>query len=184
MDKRGLKKLSNAFTLGLSLLMSNSACAESSDLLLDDSFKAALIYKITKFVHWPQSTQAESSHFLFCLLNNGQAPAAFDKLETQRLFQKTIKVRSFKRSDMVDPACKVLYIPPSKAVFIDDILNHLRHRPILTVGEHVNFARRGGMIALGTHQGKVKFFINNARAEAAGIKVSATLLQLSTIVTE
>jgi hypothetical protein len=55
----------------------------------------------------------------------------------------------------------------------------LAGRPVLTVGADDAFAREGGMIALRTIEGRVRFEVNLAAATRAGLKVSARMLDLA-----
>lgn len=158
--------------------------AHSEERELDNSFKAALVYKITTFVRWPQNTVQTPRNFHICLLDDGLTTDAFSKLENKQIFKRPILVSSFRRSDMVNLNCSVLYISPSKIAFMDDIIGNLKNRPLLTIGESKRFSERGGMIAMEINQGKIKFFINKAQLDKAGLKASASLLQLSTIVNE
>lgn len=166
----------------VSSLQQHYAHAEEREL--DNSFKAALVYKITTFVRWPKNTVQPPQNFHICLLNDGLTSAAFSQLESKQLFQRPIVVSSFRRSDMVNLNCNVLYISPSKIAFMDDIIDNLKNRPLLTIGENKRFSERRGMIAMEVNQGKIKFFINKAQLDKAGLKASASLLQLSTIVNE
>jgi uncharacterized protein DUF4154 len=62
------------------------------------------------------------------------------------------------------------------------ILKELDHPGILTVGDTDGFALRGGAINFTLQARKVRFEINPAITEQAGLKVSSQLLKLATLV--
>ncbi len=52
-------------------------------------------------------------------------------------------------------------------------------RGLLTVGEGDSFVREGGMIGFVIDNRRVRFDINQAAAEAAGLKISSKLLSVA-----
>jgi hypothetical protein len=52
-------------------------------------------------------------------------------------------------------------------------------RGVLTVGEGVPFVREGGMIGFVIDNRRVRFDINQAAVEAAGLKMSSKLLSVA-----
>jgi hypothetical protein len=57
-----------------------------------------------------------------------------------------------------------------------------RGEPILTVGEERDFIARGGIVSLYLDGSNVRFTINPAAADRAGLRISSRLLQLARIV--
>jgi hypothetical protein len=55
---------------------------------------------------------------------------------------------------------------------------------VLTVGETDAFLERGGVIAFAMEGGKLRFSINAAAADRAGLKLSSQLLKLAVRVTK
>ena len=53
--------------------------------------------------------------------------------------------------------------------------------PVLTVGEHVQFSRLGGVIAFIRDGNRVRFEINLDAADRAGLQVSSKLLRLAAV---
>ncbi|TAK03147.1 MAG: YfiR family protein [Candidatus Manganitrophaceae bacterium] len=58
----------------------------------------------------------------------------------------------------------------------------MEHAPVLTVSDIGQFAKEGGMVQLLTEQNRVRFAINVAVIERAGLKPSSQLLKLAQIV--
>jgi hypothetical protein len=55
----------------------------------------------------------------------------------------------------------------------------LSERHVLTVGETSDFTERGGILNFVIHDGRLRFEVNVAAAEAHHLKVSSKLLQLA-----
>jgi len=145
--------------------------------------KAALIYKLTKFVSWPDSPQLTAQkYFNICLLGNDRFGEALDLLESKSVHAKAIKIYRFKQSDSVDVACQMLFIDTSKKAFEVSILKKLGAEPVLTLGETEQFAENGGMIQFTVEGKRIGFKINDNQAKLSKLKISAPLLQLATIV--
>jgi hypothetical protein len=58
----------------------------------------------------------------------------------------------------------------------------MRNKPALIVGDHEQFAHRGGMVNFFKEGSKVRFEVNTAAIEGSGLKISAKLLQVAKIV--
>ena len=148
---------------------------------LEYEVKAAFLLNFTKFIEWPASTFADGgSPFTICIL--GKDP--FGKL-----------LDSVVEGEMVDGhklAVRKISEPPvahsCQIVFVEGSEKELRRRlgnagpGVLTVGEGENFIREGGMIGFVIDQNRVRFDINRAAAESAGLKLSSKLLSVARVV--
>ncbi|HID46257.1 MAG TPA: YfiR family protein [Chromatiaceae bacterium] len=165
-------------SLALVPLDSYSAGPDSAEYKL----KAALIYKLTGFIEWPKSS-LKGRKFGICVLGRDDFGDALDALEARRVGNQTIHVRRFVQSEAVDAAsCQILFVSESKRPFLRTILHSLAHYPILTIGDVKQFAESGGMIEFVRGYKRIGFKINLQQASKAGLKISAPLLDLSTIV--
>lgn len=61
------------------------------------------------------------------------------------------------------------------------IIDRVKAKPVLTVGNMNTFAPQGGMIAFVTIDGKIRFRINPKAVETAGLTISSQLLKLAVI---
>jgi hypothetical protein len=63
------------------------------------------------------------------------------------------------------------------------ILDAVKGRPVLTVGEADGFARAGGVVGFRVApEGRVAFDVNVAQAERSGLKLSSQLLRVARVV--
>ena len=172
-------RLSFYIILFLSMLMSslaNSAGNVSSEYKL----KAALLYKLTKFVEWP-ADQQNKKVFGLCVLGDNPFDQLLETLESRKVAKKAISVHYFELSEAVKDDCDLVFISYSKQAFLKSILENLKGKPVLTVGDSNGFSDQGGVIEL-TSGNRIGFKINIKRARENGLKIAAPLLQLATIV--
>ncbi|WP_457674046.1 YfiR family protein [Thiolapillus sp.] len=153
------------------------ALAVSSEYKL----KAALIYKLTRFVEWPL-TDGRRSEFGICILGRDDFGSALDALESRKVHGLPIHIRRLVQSEAVDESCQILFVSESKRPFLRAILASLEGQPILTIGDVEQFAEKGGMIEFVRGRKRIGFRINLQQAMRAGLKIAAPLLELSTIV--
>ena len=76
-------------------------------------------------------------------------------------------------------ACHVLFISRSENDRVEQILQNLQGRNILTVSDIPDFAARGGMIELFMEKNKIRMRINLSAVKAAGLNISSKLLRLA-----
>lgn len=141
--------------------------------------KAALIYKLTKFISWPQGALENNSHFGICLLGNDVFGAAMNELESRNTKGKPIKVMRFQQSNDITTQCQVVFIEQSKRAFLTPILTSLDPYSILTIGDFKGFAEQRGILEFRTVKGRTEFTINLSSLENANLQASAPLLGLA-----
>jgi hypothetical protein len=76
-------------------------------------------------------------------------------------------------------ACHVLFVSRSEKSRLAELLNDLKKKPILTVGDLDQFCQKGGMINLIlSSDGTVKPEINPDADRLSGVQISSKLLHL------
>jgi len=143
--------------------------------------KAAYLYNFAKFVEWPSdSFSSASAPFEICIF--GEDP--FGEVLQNVIRGKQVNGRSFEiRGRVTAPAqaasCHILFVSTSATRQFQAILQALRGRSVLIVGESPGFAERGGMINFVLEGGRVLFEVNQKAARQAGLKISAKLLTVA-----
>lgn len=136
------------------------------------------------FIDWSASTpnRARSKTVNFCVLGNDPYGELLNKsvLDHPLGDRRTIITRAQHLEDL--GSCDVLFVSSSEIKHEAKILEHLRHKEVLTVGDTDDFAARGGIIQFVTNQGHVSFLINVDAAQRAGLRIRASLLALAKIV--
>lgn len=133
---------------------------------------AAYLYHFTKFTEWP----TVSPVFHYCVYED----ANFADLLQQTYSGKTIGEASIDVKNISSQAklddCQLIYFPqPGPA----DFLRKASQYAILSVGNQKDFTELGGIIYLFEENQKIRFYVNNAAAVNAGLKISSQLLRLS-----
>lgn len=140
--------------------------------------KAAFLLNFAQFVRWPNSNTREKQ-IVFGILGDDPFGTSLDTmLDGRTINELPIQVRRIKRGEPIS-GVDVLFISSSEAEQLDSILDELQTRPTLTVSDIERFAKRGGMIGFVLRDGRVRFQINQSKAEAAGLTLSAKLLKLA-----
>lgn len=143
--------------------------------------KAAFLYHFSQFVDWPPTTYAAANApFVIGLL--GDNPFGNDLEQTvhgKNLGPHALMVRAFHSLAEATNQCQILFISSSEQKRLPEILASLGGGNLLTVGEAENFGEAGGMIQFVMEGTKIRFRINEAATQRAGLKVSAKLLSLA-----
>ncbi len=149
----------------------------------EDRIKAALIFKLVKFVDWPVATLAGKDPLQICSLGSsgvGEALAAVDGKPARDRLAQFRKIGSLSSVDV--KGCHVLFIPSGTNEIASGIASTLRGRPVLTISDAPDFARRGGMIGMIRGENKITFEINLRSARESGLEPGTPLLELATII--
>lgn len=142
--------------------------------------KAAVLYHLGKFIHWPEALD-KTEDFSLCLLGTDPFGDELTKLVGKKVRGRFLAVKRLK--EIADKRCHILFISSSEDGRLSGIVEMIGSASILTVGDMRNFAQRGGIVALRTVKGRITLDVNLEQAQAVGLKVSAKLLKLARIVT-
>jgi len=142
--------------------------------------KAAFVYRFPQFVEWPAAALQNSRTLDICVL----APNPFGSDLEQLVSGETIAGRAL-RVRVVSgvgsfAGCHALFAGAGSdgAAALKAVAN----RPVLTVGETDQFLDHGGIIALKIVDRRVRFDVNAANAQRAGLRIDAQLLNLAAAV--
>ena len=147
--------------------------------------KAAFLYNFSRFADWPGvQTASEQSEILhICVLGVDPFKDAFAAIVGRAAAGRTLVVKRHRSlSELTD--CEILFVSDSEVDRVDQIMRHFRSRPVLTVSDISEFARRGGIINFVVRNKKIRFQINLDAVERSGIKLSSKLLRLAEVIRE
>ncbi len=165
----------------LGLVAFSPANADSPDA--EYQIKIALIYKLTKFVTWPEGTfTADDQPFSLCVLGRDPFGHALDALSTRQVRGHPISAARHARIQTGAANCDLVFVADSQRQTLDAALEGMRQRPILTVSDIPGFAEQGGMVEITRDDKRLRFRINLAAAAGAGLRIAAPLLDLSDVV--
>ena len=164
---------------------SNAAVADGSAAapLREYETKAAFVYNFTKFVEWPAATFADSgAPMVIGVLGDSPCAQALERLVKDRTVNgRTIVVRPIVSVEEAK-ATQLLFVSSTHEAQFARLQAAIESLPVLTVGESADFATLGGVIDFVPQGDKIRFEINIDAAERAGLKISAQLQKLATVV--
>ena len=139
--------------------------------------KATYLYKFGRFVEWP--TKVEGDSFSICVLGQDPfGPALNAIIANETIAGKNVVAKRIPApQDAVN--CRVLFIGSSENTRLNQILTMLRDASVLTVSDLPEFTQRGGMVQFISEGDRVRFEVNLATAERAGLTLSSELLKVA-----
>lgn len=162
--------------LGLAAMwVVSQAGAQSRD---ERAVRAAYVYNLIRYVEWPAPGKELTVAFA--------GDVATGDVIGQLLDGKTINgqtirvVRPGPEQDLQQ--CNLLYVAGAPEAEVRKILDRVKGRSVLTLGEDDGFARAGGMVALVNSGDHIRIEVNLEATQAAGIRISSRVLGLATIV--
>jgi len=145
--------------------------------------KAAFLYNFTKFVDWPERTFANADAPIVIGVF-GESPCAqeLERLTKDRKVNgRTLVVRRI-ASAAEAKVTQLLFVGSAQEAQFAGLEPAIESLPVLTVGESPRFVTLGGAIDFVPQGDKIRFEINIDAAEHAGLKISAQLQKLATVV--
>lgn len=145
--------------------------------------KAAFLYNFARFVEWPPEGRHDpGAPFVIAIVGRDPFGSVLDEtVAGKTVGGRPIEVHRVPRVDEARDA-QIVFVSPSERANMAAILKSLERPGVLTVGDTDGFALHGGAINFTVQARRVRFEINPAAAEQAGLKVSSQLLKLATLV--
>jgi hypothetical protein len=149
----------------------------------DYDVKAAYLYNFGHFVEWPAHVaSAQNDSFTVCVL--GQDP--FGPVLDTTLAGETIagkKVTAKRIATLQESGnCQILFLSSAEEAQLKIILKALNKQAVLTVSDMPEFSQHGGMIQFVPEGKRVRFEVNLAAVQHAGLTLSSELLKVATTV--
>jgi hypothetical protein len=149
----------------------------------DYDVKAAYLYNFGHFVEWPANVaSAQNDSFTVCVL--GQDP--FGPVLDATLAGETIAGRRVAAKRISTPQesgnCQILFLSSAEDARLNMTIKTLNKQAVLTVSDMPQFSQRGGMIQFVLEGKRVRFEVNLAAVQHAGLTLSSELLKVATTV--
>ncbi|HEX6785191.1 MAG TPA: YfiR family protein [Sphingomicrobium sp.] len=139
----------------------------------DTAVKAAFLPRFARYVTWPPSAMPRgASPLLLCVIGKDPfGPMLDDAARSQLIDGRRILVRRMSSLAGVE-GCQIAFLGSSEFV------GRMGIRPVLTVTDAANTSQRG-VIHFIISGGRVRFFIDQAKAQQRGLAISSRLLALA-----
>lgn len=163
----------------LAFLMILLLSVNAKALAKDYTFHAVFVYNFTKYIEWPNA-----GNEIIIGIQGGDASSmqAFEKMASNKsgADRKYIIKAITKPEDAA--GCHVIFIPDNESDKLGAIVQKYNHSPKLIITEKEGLVKKGGIINFVTVDGKLRFELNQAALDKAGLKVSSQLLSLAIVV--
>ena len=172
-----------ALRLAACALLLAAAAAEGAEKpRAAEEVKAAFVCNFADFVEWPADPSGPAATVTIGILGKDPFGQLIDEAASARSVpgRELEVLRLDKREAAAD--VEILFVGASEEEHLGDILEAVRGRHVLTVGDLPGFATRGGVIGLLVEDKRVRLEINVAAAQRAGLAISSRLLKLARLV--
>jgi hypothetical protein len=146
----------------------------------ESQVKAMFVYNFLKFVEWPvDASVGAKDPFVVLIIGEGATADATERfLESKTLGDRSLVVRRT-QSDPSFTGVRAAFVVERDGKKLHRILDAATAAGVLTIGEGDDFATNGGIIGLFVENRKVRFDVDTAAAQSAGLRVSSKLLALT-----
>lgn len=145
--------------------------------------KAVFLFNFIQFTAWPDTAFPDATAPIRIGLL-GTAPfgdALQAAVQGEKIGSRPVTIERL--AGLQEAAgCHLVFVGKSEANDIPAIISALAGRPVLTVGDMPDFARRGGMINFYLDGQKVRFEINRAATLRSNLRLGSQLLGLARLV--
>jgi hypothetical protein len=174
------RRRSVAFAVCFAVLTSFASSATAQQSKPEEyQVKAVYLYNFGRFIDWPATGNKDDS-FTICVLGRDPFGAVLDAtLAGETIGDKKLVARRL-ASTLDATNCNILFISSSESSRMKQILAAVEKNGVLTVSDLPNFTINGGMIQFVLRDNKVRFEVNLAAAERAGLTFSSQLLKVAT----
>ena len=127
-------------------------------------------------------TTAQTGAFTICVLGEDPFGQALDAtLAGETIGNQRVAARRIS-SPQMSGDCQILFISSSEANRLNRIIEALDKSAVLTVSDIPQFSQRGGMIQFVLEENRIRFEVNLAATQRAGLTLSSELLKVATVV--
>jgi hypothetical protein len=142
--------------------------------------KAAYLQNFGRFVEWPPAIRGSTeASFRICVLGDDPFGASLENVFAGEVIGER-SVEAHRIARLKDSSsCHILFISASEADQVKQILSSLDRAGVLTVSDIPRFLQSGGMIQFVSRDNRIRFEINLAAVESAGLALSSELLKVA-----
>lgn len=167
--------------ISVKLLWTFSMSAQNFD---EYQLKVHFIHSFCQFVDWQDPLYFEKKE-TFNLVILGENP--FDNFiniyfRDQYIKHKPVIINYVATLEMLPEKCDVLFISRSEKYRIKTILNKMKNKPTLTIGDTEAFGELGVHINMYIKHNKIRFEINEKSMDSSQLKAQFRLIQVAKII--
>jgi hypothetical protein len=144
--------------------------------------KAGFLANFARLVTWPDEFLDNSNGIItLCVIDPTVFGEALNGIEGKVVRGKKLEIATYDSSVDFD-GIQILFLNTKNSHSRKVLIDKIKGKPILIVGEFPNFAQDEGMINFFSKNNRIRFEINRTRAEQVGLKISSRLLKFGKLV--
>jgi hypothetical protein len=144
--------------------------------------KAVFLFNFAQFVEWPTSKLPADSAIVIGVLGRDPFGVYLDEtVQNEKVNGHPLKIERYTNARNVGN-CHILFINPSRSIRIENVLETVKGKNILTVSDATGFSKQGGMIHFINEKNRIKLSVNLNSVKESEISISSKLLTLAEIV--
>lgn len=137
--------------------------------------KVAFLYNFAAYTEWPDWPDHNLN---LCIYDEDPFREHLQHLRQKKINHLEIVIKHTRNiDDLIN--CQMIFITQSAIGNLDDIINLLNGKSILTVSDTPGAAQKGTVLNMTVKEGKITFEANIARARKSGLKLSSQLLRFA-----
>ena len=147
-----------------------------------EKYESLFIYNFTKYIKWPDSYN--QGKFVIGVLGNSSIYQSLNEMaESKKKTSSGSNLEVIKYSSITDIGeCNILFVSENMINKIDEIDGGTTGKPILIITDSPGMANKGSVINFIEKDGKIKFELNEAKAEMRNLIVSGSLTTLAILI--
>lgn len=139
--------------------------------------EAVYLFDFGRFVRWPAAADHGRMHL--CVAGSGPVGDELEKtIASETLNGRALDVRHVARPED-ESGCAVLFVDSSDRIPMNELLDAVDGKPVLTVSDIPGFCSRGGMVEFELIDKRVRFSVNLDAVTRGHLGVSAELLKVA-----
>ena len=147
------------------------------------------LFNFLLFVDWPEDASSDRNTITLIIHGDLRLYEAMKSLEGKTIKGKKLVVYSQTEVKDIRDSCRVLFIGSSEKASLQELLQKVHGKSILTVSDMEGFLHLGGMVRFVEEkhfpsevENQKRFKINLSAVERSGLKIRSRLLRISDIV--
>jgi hypothetical protein len=164
------------------MLICGAKLFAQANVVPPSEIKAVFLFNFTGFTEWPPNAfnNATEPLVIGILGENPFGQYLDEVVQNEKKDGHPLMIKHFTRVDDVKN-CHILFINKKTPEEINQVINALKGRSILTVSDAKDFVKKGGMIRFYTDNDKVKLQVNVGAVRDGNMVLSSKLLRLAEI---
>lgn len=146
----------------------------------ENEIKAAVLGKLNHFIK--QKSPIDNKQFIIAVFKDEKfATLLKEQYKNKQINHKNVLVKDVQTIEEIKNP-NILYIGKTSQELQYQLIQYSQNHALLSISEESGFGQRGGIIQLYFSSLKIRFKINLIAAKKSNLKISSSLLSISTIV--